>query len=228
MPSTLRLGAMAIVHRATLTPSKMELLQQWLPNQTWFAENGPPDLKRVGSFRFDDPDGDVGIETILVASGSAVFQVPLTYRGSPLPGADLFLIGTMEHSFLGTRWIYDAAGDPVYVSALAVTILTGEPQADQSFEVEGRLESIPESVHLQSTGTPDVSVPTICSTVSDTVDGVTTIHAGELDLSVSRVLKLVEETLEQRVLTATWSEQTMPVQLASAIRGRPVEPAEDV
>jgi hypothetical protein len=218
MLAALRLSAMAIVHKATLTPSKMALLQQWLPNQTWFAENGPTDLRRVGSFRYDDPDGEVGIETILVASESAVFQVPLTYRGSPLPDADLFLIGTMEHSFLGTRWIYDAVGDPVYASALAATILTGQPQAAQSFEVEGRLELVPESVHLQSTGTPDTSVPIICSTVPYTADGVTTIHAGDLELSVSRALNLVERPCEQRILTATWDEQTMPVQLASVVR----------
>lgn len=218
---------MAIVHRAALIPSKMELLQQWLPNQEWFAENGAPDLRRVGSFRFDDPDGEVGIETILVASESSVIQVPLTYRGAPLPDADLFLIGTMEHSFLGTRWIYDATGDPVYVSALATTILTGQPQADQSFEVEGRLKSIPESVHLQTMGTPDASVPTISSIVSDTVDRLTTIHAGELHLSVCRVLNLAGESCEQMVLTATWGEQTVPVKIASAVRSRPEEPAED-
>jgi hypothetical protein len=61
----------------------MELREQWLPSQAWFAENAPPeDLRRVGSLRFDDPDGEVGIETILVASESAIFQIPLTYRGS--------------------------------------------------------------------------------------------------------------------------------------------------
>jgi hypothetical protein len=137
-------------------------------------------LTRLGSFRFDDPDGEVGIETILVASEGAVFQVPLTYRGSPLHSADLCLVGTMEHSFLGTRWIYDATGDPVYASALAATILTGQPQAHQSFEVDGRLELIPESVHLRSTWTPDTKVPVIGLAVPDTVGDVTTIHAKDL------------------------------------------------
>jgi hypothetical protein len=124
----------------------------------------------------------------------------------------------MEHSFLGTRWIYDAAGDPVYASALAVTILTGQPQADQSFEVDGKLELIPESVDLQSTGTPDTRVPVIGSAVPDTVGDVTTIHAGDLELSVSRALNLIERPLGERILTATWDEQTMPVQLASVVR----------
>jgi len=55
----------------------------------------------------------------LVANDGAAFQVPLTYRGSPLPSGDPCFVGMMEHSFLGTRWIYDAAVDPVYASALA-------------------------------------------------------------------------------------------------------------
>jgi hypothetical protein len=209
---------MAIVHRATLTPSKMELLDQWLPNQPWFRGNGSMNLVRVGSFRFDDPDGEVGIETLLVASEGAVFQIPLTYRGSPLRGADMCLVGTIEHSFLGTRWIYDAAGDPVYASALAATILTGQPQADQSFEVDGKMELIPESVHLQSTGTPNTRVPVIGSSVPDTLGDVTTIHAEDLELSVCRALNLVESPLGQRILTATWDHQTRPVQLASVVR----------
>ncbi|MDP9888614.1 CG0192-related protein [Pseudarthrobacter enclensis] len=207
---------MAIVHRATLTPSKMELLKQWLPSQPWFRGNALTDLARVGSFRFDDPDGEVGIETLLVASESAVFQVPLTYRGSPLQGADL--IGTMEHSFLGTRWIYDAASDPVYASALATTILTGQPQADQSFEVDGGFQLIPESVHLHSTGTPGTGVPVIDSVVPNTVGHVTTISAGDLELSIKRSLNRVERSLEQRILAATWDEQNTPVQLAAAAR----------
>lgn len=209
---------MAIVHRATLTPSKMELLKLWLPSRPWFRGNGPTNLVCVGSFRFDDPDGEVGIETLLVASESEVFQVPLTYRGSPLQGADLCLIGTMEHSFLGTRWIYDAAGDPVYASALATTILTGQPQADQSFEVDGRLQLIPESVHLHSTGTPGTGVPVIDSAVPNTVGHVTTISAGDLELSIRRTLNLVERSLGQRILTATWDEQITPVELAAAAR----------
>lgn len=209
---------MAIVHRATLTPSKMELLEQWLPSQQWFSGLGPINLVRVGSFRFDDPDGEVGIETLLVANEGAVFQVPLTYRGSPLPGADLCLVGTMEHSILGTRWIYDAAGDPVYASALATTILAGQPQADQYFEVDGAMELIPESVHLQSTGTPNARVPVIGSAVPDTIGEVTTIHAETLEMSVRRALNLVGSPPGLRTLAATWDQQTTPVQLASLIQ----------
>ena len=43
----------------------------------------------------------------------------MTYRSGPLDGADDALIGTSEHGVLGTRWIYDAAYDPVAVTAAA-------------------------------------------------------------------------------------------------------------
>ena len=196
----------------------MELLEQWLPNQQWFRGAGPINLVRVGSFRFDDPDGEVGVETLLVANEGAVFQVPLTYRGSPLPGADPCLVGTMEHSFLGTRWIYDAAGDPVYASALAATILSGQPQADQYIEVDGKMEIIPESVHLQSTGTSHTRVPVIGSAVTDTIGEVTTIQTENLEMSIRRALNLVGSPPELRNLTATWEQQTTPVPLALLIQ----------
>ena len=47
-----------------------------------------------------------------------VYQVPLTYRGAPLAGADGALVGTSEHGVLGTRWVYDAPHDPVFVAQL--------------------------------------------------------------------------------------------------------------
>lgn len=209
---------MAIVQRATLTPSKMELLRQWLPNQSWFRGKTGNDPVRVGSFRFDDPDGEVGVETLLVADGGEVFHVPLTYRGSRLHGADPYLIGTLEHSSLGTRWIYDAACDPVYASALATTILNGQPQASQSFEIDGRLEVIPESVQLQSRELPGCTASVVRSAVPATVDGITTLRSGNLELSVVRALNLTETPSGDGILTATWEGQIIPVRLAWVVQ----------
>jgi hypothetical protein len=208
---------MAIIHTATVNPTKLELLTMWLPSQPWFGKGESTDLGRLGSFRFDDPDGEVGVETLLLASKGAVFQVPLTYRGSPLDGADASLIGTTEHSVLGKRWVYDAAGDPVYASTLATTLLTGQPQAEQFLEADGQLKLIAETVHLQVSGLASTGVPIVTSAVPETVGGLTTIHAGHLDLSVSRVLDLSGLTSGQTILTATWAEQNVPVQLASAV-----------
>lgn len=120
---------MALLHEATITPRKDELVGPWLPTRPWFdgqAERGP-----VGTFRLDDPAGRVGIECFLFgsASGSTLF-VPLTYRDAALPGAESGLIGTMEHSVLGTRWVYDACVDPVFVATVLDTIRLGGTQAD--------------------------------------------------------------------------------------------------
>ncbi|GAA6524656.1 aminoglycoside phosphotransferase [Intrasporangium sp. DVR] len=122
---------MAIVHKgASIVPSKLELLTRWMPQQRWYAGKGQvPQLERVGGFRFEDPEGEVGVEVLLVADRSAspvvVYQVPLTYRGAPLEGAESALVGTMEHSVLGPRWVYDGPHDPVYVAGLVDTILSG-------------------------------------------------------------------------------------------------------
>lgn len=127
---------MAVIHKTTMNPGKLDLLAAWLPAQPWYLGAGRrrPELTRAGGFRLDDPAGEVGIEFMVAAdtaSGDAVFyHVPMTYRGHPLPGADGALIGTSEHGVLGTRWIYDGVHDPVLVAALRACIM-GEatPQA---------------------------------------------------------------------------------------------------
>ncbi|MBW8730325.1 MAG: aminoglycoside phosphotransferase [Terrabacter sp.] len=122
---------MAIVHKgATIVPTKTEMVTEWMPHQRWYHGKGHvPQLRRVGGFRFEDPEGEVGCETLLLAdeavAPAVVYQVPLTYRPAPLEGAEHALLGTMEHSVLGTRWVYDGPHDPVYVSQLMATILGG-------------------------------------------------------------------------------------------------------
>ncbi len=118
-----------IHHGARLVPSKTELVTGWIVAQRWYAGKGrSPSLRRVGGFRLEDPDGEVGMETLLLLDEAAqppvVYQVPLTYRGAPLGGAERALVGTMEHSVLGSRWVYDAPHDPVYARALVETILS--------------------------------------------------------------------------------------------------------
>ena len=112
---------------ATLVPTKLELLASWLPTQPWFAGDAA-DLRRVASYRFADPDGEVGLDTLLVASKGSVYQVPITWRSAPLAEGEL--IGTTEHSALGTRYGYDATTDPVYVVELVRIIREGDTAAD--------------------------------------------------------------------------------------------------
>ena len=125
------MSGIAKIEEATLTPSKIDLVRDWLARQPWFAGDAS-DLERVGAFRFVDPDGEVGIETLLLRSAGVTYQVPLTYRGAELPESAGSLIGTLEHSVLGTRWVYDAVGDPVYVVELFRVIHEGDTEADLS------------------------------------------------------------------------------------------------
>lgn len=121
---------MAIIHETTMHPSKLELLARWLPGRAWYSGTGKG-LARAGGFRLDDPDGEVGIEFMVVSDGDGTaYLAPMTYRGTPLDGADDALIGTSLHGVLGTRWIYDGEHDPVLRAQLAA-LLRGEvvPQA---------------------------------------------------------------------------------------------------
>jgi len=209
---------MAIIHQAELQPTKLELLQGWLPRQPWFA-GAAAALDKMGAFRFDDPEGEVGIETILVAADGAVFQVPLSYRGAPLDGAEAFLIGTMEHSVLGERWVYDAVGDSCYLDALAAAILTGQPQAQHFLAVDGRLEPMPESVLVGSSGPLRSAAPGLGpGTVSNT-DAETLVRAGALELLVIRRLELAAQASGPGALTGTWAGQDTPVKLAAVAAG---------
>ena len=90
-----------------------------MARQPWYLGAGTPPLLPVGYFRFEDPTGEVGIETHLVTDGEIMYQIPMTYRGMPMTdgalGATESLIATAEHSVLGTRWIYDGVVDPAWV-----------------------------------------------------------------------------------------------------------------
>ena len=120
---------MALLHEATISPRKDELIGPWLRTRAWW--DGETERAPVGSFRLDDPAGEVGMECFLFGSlsGSTLF-VPVTYRGAPLPGAEASLVGTMEHSVLGTRYVHDACADPVFVATVLTTIRCGGRQAD--------------------------------------------------------------------------------------------------
>ncbi|PVU82597.1 hypothetical protein DDP54_05825 [Cellulomonas sp. WB94] len=217
---------MALLHRAELRPSKIELVASWAPTQPWFEAGAGAELATVGSFRFDDPAGEVGIETLLVRAGDGpVMQVPLTYRGSPLDGGDAWLIGTMQHSVLGERWVYDGAGDPVYLTAVATAALTGGRQADQYVDSGGELVFREPTALVVGSGTSGTPVP---STVpADTVSmrneqGSTVVEAGDLRLVIVRTVRAGGRsarplgTLDpvdgapSAVLSGTWSDQAEP------------------
>ena len=129
---------MSIIYRTTLVPSKLELITDWLPTRTWYQATGSrPVLEKAGGFRLDDPEGEVGLEFMVVtdASGAEVtpYHIPLTYRGSPLEEGEDALLGTTEHGVLGRRWVYDGTRDPVLVTQL-VALIQGQAQAQAQSE----------------------------------------------------------------------------------------------
>ncbi|MEU5715254.1 1,4-alpha-glucan branching protein [Streptomyces sp. NPDC020403] len=126
---------MAVIHRTTMEPTKLQLLTPWLPTRPWYTgPAGGAELSPAGGFRLDDPEGEVGIELMVVTDTSGErpvpYLVPLTYRGAPLEGAGEALVGTTEHGVLGRRWVYDGAHDPVLAAQLlALFVGRAQPQA---------------------------------------------------------------------------------------------------
>jgi hypothetical protein len=146
---------MAEIHKTTLTPTKLELLTEWLPRQPWYRGSGIPLLAKAGGFRLDDPAGKVGIEFVFVRDESGaepiVYQVPLSYRDAALGGGDSALVGNTEHGVLGTRWVYDGSRDPVAISQL-FALLRGEVEAQEqsiSFTVNRSVAVVPSTDRLE-------------------------------------------------------------------------------
>ncbi|WP_156724980.1 maltokinase N-terminal cap-like domain-containing protein [Streptomyces apocyni] len=171
---------MSTIHRTTMTPTKLELLTDWLPKQSWYVGDAQAtELVRAGGFRLDDPEGAVGIEFMVVvdsgAPGPVAYLVPMAYRGTALADApDEALIGTSEHGVLGTRWIYDGLQDPV-VRARLRALLRGE--------------AIPQ--HQNESDTPD---PTVTVTATATATAHDTDPDDGLDVRINRVLRPTEAT----------------------------------
>ena len=179
---------MGIVHHtATLSPTKQELVEAWLPSRSW-AE-GRTVTGKVGEYRFDDPAGEVGVETILWRTDDdTVLQTPLTYRAAPLDGAEAYLVGTTDHSVLGQRWVYDGCGDPVWAAALVDAISTGGRQAQMFIEQDGRRVDVPPRIQVRGSGSDD-SAPQVTS-IDRVVDegAVTVVTAGDVEIAVARVV----------------------------------------
>lgn len=178
---------MAVIYQATIVPTKDQLVGPWLETRPWW--DGVSERDPVGTFRFDDPAGEVGMECFLFGSadGSTLF-VPITYRGAELPGADAALVGTMDHSVLGKRWVYDGCADPVFVSTLVSTIRTGGTNA--ALEVhrsDGVVESREATATVRGSRAPDLPpVPSDDPVESDDDQERTLLRVGGLTVAVAR------------------------------------------
>lgn len=127
---------------ATLNPTKAEILHQ---------QFGP--VTNIGAFRFVDPNGKVGIETLLVReTDGALLQFPVTYREQRI--SDTHEVGTTEHSHLGTRHITKIVADPVAVTEIIRVILEGDTNVQRS---DGKTSPY----EIRGTGTAGVDTLTL-------------------------------------------------------------------
>ncbi|MCP2322034.1 hypothetical protein HDA40_000541 [Hamadaea flava] len=198
---------MAVLYKAELHPSKLDLINAWLPGRPWFAGPVGVPVDRLAACRFDDPAGEVGVETMLVRAGDGpIYHTPLTYRGAPLAGAAAFLLGTSEHSTLGTRWIYDAVGDPVYAAVLAAAIVSGGGEAEEYIEDEdGRQQRREPAMTVRGSGVPGAVAARI-SVVREVVDSDPAVVV--TDGAQLHVVRVVGTPVAGATLTATWPGAT--------------------
>lgn len=172
---------------AQLRPSKIELLAGWLPDREWFYGSADA-LERVANFRFVDPDGEVGLDGLVISDGAHAYFVPVTWRAQPLEGAEL--IGTLEHSELGTRYCYDAGTDPVFLYELERVIREADEQAEIR-TTDG--ETVPLVMHVKGSGVVPGEAP-------------------DADLQIMRVLDRTADVPGDALgtLMADWTDQAGP------------------
>ncbi|KIP53383.1 CG0192-related protein [Leucobacter komagatae] len=210
---------MALIYAdTTLVPSKLELLAEWLPTQPWFTGD-PTKLTRVSGYRLDDPEGEVGIDGILVSAGDdRVYHVPITYRGAPLDGGEAHLIGTMEHGVLGTRWVTEAAGDPVFRAVVAQVIAQGGSGSEELIhQPDGGTIAREQQMPIHGSGQPGAQVPELWAAEVSLGDGASVAATG---LATMRVIHAVDAGSAAArgaagTLTATWPGQDTPVVIAT-------------
>ena len=202
---------MAIFHRATITPTKAELLGEWMPTREWGPSANNP-IEAIGSYRFDDPDGRVGMEIHLVTAGGTLFQVPLTYRDEPLEDSEDAFITTMQHSVLGTRWVYDGLSDPRLVTMLAAVAMTGQGEALGMIVYDGRWFIAPSNVRIQGGGWTLERVPVDRFGLVADDSNATVLRNDRVELTVFR--RPVAGPRPPIGLTAIWDGQIDAVVLA--------------
>lgn len=210
MVTGLACHVMGRFHVATVTPTKEQLISEWLPLQPWGPAGGE-ELSFIGSYRFDDPDGAVGIETFLVASGESLYQVPLTYRDAPALD-QRGLITTMEHTVLGTRWVYDGLRDERFVTMLAAVAMTGQGEALGMALHEGRWYVAPASVRISGGGWGRRRVPVDGFELTSDQGAMASLQNDAFQLIVHR--RPLPGSQPPIGLTATWDGRLDSVVLA--------------
>ena len=128
-------------------------------------------------------------------------------------------MGEMDHSVLGTRYVYDGCHDPVFVSELVRAVLTGGTNVPEIRHTDTAPPvELPSTMHVQGSGRPDAALPTIglLDVSPSSTDGwPTVIRTGLIEARVLRVLDQDVDPEETSVLTGTWADHEAPCRLAS-------------
>lgn len=202
---------MARFHVSTNSPTKRELLDEWLPKQPWAPAAGGA-VQPVGTFHFDDPEGEVGMQTHLVKIDGSLLHVPLTYRATPLEGGEAALVGEMHHRVLGPRFVYDGLGDHRYLMMLAAVTLTGFGQSLGMAIQDGQWAAWPTEVRVEGGGWGAARVVVDGFSSGDITTVEPTFGNDQFDLRLYR--RPVSGCRPPIGLTATWTESNEPVVLA--------------
>lgn len=205
---------MAVVHRAEISPTKIELLAEWMPRQPWAEEVDPTALATVAAYRFDDPAGEVGVEVLLVSDGRGTWQVPLTYRGALAPELDAALITPMSHTVLGPRWVYDGRSDPTFGNALVGALLGGLDQAELVIHDGDKRSTRPPSIMLTASEKQIDPVPT--DDIEWVCDGTSTrLRVGDITIYLRHRIDDAAAPINGRAtLSGAWEGRQVPALLA--------------
>jgi hypothetical protein len=152
------------------------------------------------------------METHLVTAGAALLQIPLTYRDQPLNDADDALITEMQHSVLGTRWVYDGLRDPQLIIMLAAVTMTGQGEALGMALYDGRWYIAPSNVRIKGGGWTRERVPVDGFELATDDPTASTLRNDRFQLTVHR--RPLPRPRPPIALTATWNGQRDAVVLA--------------
>lgn len=130
----------------------------------------------------------------------------------PLDGAEDGLITEMEHSALGTRWVYDGLRDPRYVMLLAGVTMTGQGEALGMVLFEDRWHIAPSNVRMQGGGWTYERVPVDGFELASDDATASVLRNDRFDLTVFR--RPVPGPRPPIGLTATWNGRDEAVVLA--------------
>lgn len=188
---------------AQLDPDKEHFHRAFLDRVHPLAEDQSFEVQTA--WRMVDPEGSVGMEIFIAelsapagAEHGAFVQIPLTYRPATLgPEFDHALLGTMQHSELGERWVYDARHDPVFQRELTRTIEERLPAAQNKIMRNGEVEA------------PEVTLDS----------GPGKKEQAHLTIALEVLEPHGERTAKSSELRASWSQEGQSVTAVVAVQG---------